>query len=151
MSEKSYNIEEALEKQGGVFNQTYDLKIVEVGETKEYDKRDGSGKFKVQALQVTDGTAEIKYSIFDPEQIFKEGGGIHAEGVYIKEKDGYTDLKVKRGSTVTFSDSSDVKVSEKKAKPKPLTPEGIEMMFAYLYKVMERIEAKLDLILKKGE
>ncbi len=108
MSEKHYNIEEALETEGGVFNQTYDLTIVTVGETKELSKRDGSGKFKIQALQVTDGTAEIKYSIFDPDRIFKEGMGIHAEGAYIKEKDGYTELKVKRGSKVEYSDTSKI-------------------------------------------
>ena len=141
MADKHYCIAEALEHQGGVWNQTYDLTIVNVGETKEYDKRDGSGKFKVQALRVSDGTAELKWSVFDPDRIFTEGMGVHVECAYIVEKDGYTDLKVtKKGADkIVFSDTSDVKSAP------PLQPK---------VEVHDLILAKLDQILallQKGE
>ena len=123
MSEKHYNIEEALEKQGGVFNQTYDLKIVKVGETKNVNT--GAGPKKVQALQVSDGTAEIKWSVWEPDRIFTEGMGVHLEKVYIVEKDGYTDLKVAKAGAdlIKFSDSSDVKIQPKKTHPIPAPKE----------------------------
>ena len=117
MSEKHYCLEEALVTQGGVFNQTYDLTIVNVGETKAVTFGNGE-HHKVQALKVSDGTAEIRWSIFDPTQIFTEGMGVHLEAVYIKEKDGYTDLKVaKKGADkIKFSASSEVKAVPKKEK-----------------------------------
>ena len=141
MADKHYCLEEALQKEGGVWNQTYDLTIVNVGETKEYDKRDGSGKFKVQALRVSDGTAEIKWSVFDPDRIFTEGMGVHVECAYIMEKDGYTDLKVaKKGADkIKFSASSEVKSTPP---PKPKV------------EVHDLILAKLDQVLallQKGE
>ena len=117
MSEKHYCLEEALTHEGGVFNQTYDLTIVNVGETKAVTFGNGE-QHKVQALKVSDGTAEIRWSIFDPTQIFTEGMGVHLEAVYIKEKDGYTDLRVaKKGADkIKFSASSDVKAVPKKEK-----------------------------------
>ena len=108
--DKHYTIEEAL-KMEGIYKQTYDLIITEVGELKTYDKRDGSGKLKVQDLWVSDGTASIKYPVFYPTKEYKKGMGIHATGVYIKEKDGYFSLKiaqVDKGGSIKISEKSDI-------------------------------------------
>ena len=142
MSEKHYCLEEALMKEGGVFNQTYDLTIVNVGETKAVTFGNGE-QHKVQALKVSDGTAEIRWSIFDPTQIFTEGMGVHLEAVYIKEKDGYTDLKVaKKGADkIRFSASSEVKaVPKKEVIPPVLIADILKQMWGTLKEILDVLE-----------
>ena len=145
MADIHYSLEEALERQGGVFNQTYDLTIVNVGETKDVTLGNGEKK-KVQALYVSDGTAEIKWSVWDPDRIFKKGMGVHLENVYIQEKNGYTDLRVaKKGADkMCFSDTSDVKAVPKKAKKEQLSLEELR-------DILIRIETNIEKLLKKGE
>ncbi|MCJ7481492.1 MAG: hypothetical protein MUO31_00850 [Thermodesulfovibrionales bacterium] len=158
MNEKHYCLEEALTHEGGVFNQTYDLKIVNVGETKEVTFGNGE-KHKVQALKVSDGTAEIRWSIFDPDRIFTEGMDVHLENVYIKEKDGYIDLRVAKAGAdkIRYSDTSDVKAVPKKEKVIPSLKEENETD-KILYFIWETLKFMwgtqkeiLDQLEKKGE
>ena len=151
MSDIHYSIEEALGKQGGVFNQTYDLTIVNVGETKDVTYGNGE-KHKVQALQVSDGTAEIRWSVFDPDRIFTEGMAVHLEKVYIAEKGGYTDLKVVKAGAdlITFSESSAVTAvpkTEKKTVPKEVD-EKYFILFTKMWGTQKEI---LDQLEKRGE
>lgn len=150
MSDKHYNLEEALEnKVKGIWGQTYDLTIVSVGETIEFTRRDGTGKGKRQNLYVTDGTAEIKFTVWDPDQFFEKDMGLHVEEAYIKENDGgYTDLRVKKdGGVVTFSATSEVTIQAKKEKKEVVLISTEEVM-----DVLIRIEANIEKILEqKGE
>ena len=143
MTEPHYNLEEALQKEGGVSNQTYDLTIVKVGETREVTLGNGT-KMKVQDLRVSDGTAEIKWAVWNPDRIFTEGMGVHLEKVYIAEKGGYTDLKVVKAGAglIKYSDTSDVKAVPKKMEVKPLTTAGIELILAEIMKILLRLEQK---------
>ena len=150
MAEKHYCLEEALVTQGGVFNQTYDLTIVNVGETKAVTFGNGE-QHKVQALKVSDGTAEIRWSIFDPTQIFTEGMGVHLEAVYIKEKDGYTDLKVaKKGADkIKFSETSEVKSAPKKAKKGDIPIDEVRHILDEIFVILRNIEKMMKE--QKGE
>ena len=143
MSEQHYTIKEALEMEG-VFGQTYDLTIKEVGDVKEYPKKDGSGKLKVQALKVSGGTADIKYSIFYPEREYEEGMGIQLTEAYIKEKGGYYDLRVAKAGTVEISESSNISTIEKSTEVKgDMGPTNEKLQF--MWETMKQIWGTLEL------
>ena len=111
MTNEHYTLADALTL-AGVYKQEYNLKILEIKPIVEVQTKDGAKN--VQDMYVTDGTAVIKYTSWNPSTTpqYQANGGMQATGVYIKPNDkGYYSLRIagmEKGGSLKFTPTSEI-------------------------------------------